>query len=97
MATYLIDCGSGGDLLELGRRFVSYLGPDAVLARSHDLVYGGVDARSSGADVFIGLQSTGGMGTETWIHPRSGPRSRALADTLQSELWRFGARDRPPR
>lgn len=92
MATYLIDCGPGSDLLELGRRVVSYLGPDAALGRSHDLVYGGVDARSSGADVFIGLASGGAAGTETWIHPRGGPRSRALADTLQSELWRYGGR-----
>jgi hypothetical protein len=92
MATYLIDCGPGGDLVELGRRVVSYLGPDAMLARTHDILYGGVDTRSSGADVFIGLQSTGTMATETWVHPRSGPRSRVLADSIQAEMWRYGAR-----
>lgn len=92
MTTYLIDCAPGSDLAELGRRVVEHLRPDAVLTRSHDLVYGGIEARPSGADVFIGLQSTGAMTTETWIHPRGGPRSRALADGLQAELWRYGAR-----
>lgn len=92
MATYLIDCGPSGDLLELGRRVVSYLGPDAVLGRSNDLVYGGIDARSSGAEVFIGIQASGAQGTETWVHPRGGPRSRALAESIQTEMVRFGAR-----
>jgi hypothetical protein len=92
MATFLIDCGTGGELAELGRRVVSYLGPDAVLGRTSDLVYGGVDARSSGAEVFIGLQATGATGTETWVHPRSDQRSRMLADTIQSEMWRYGGR-----
>ncbi len=92
MATYLIDCGPNGDLLELGRRVVSYLGPDAVLGRSNDLVYGGIDARSSGAEVFIGIQASGAVGTETWVHPRGGPRSRALAETIQTEMVRFGGR-----
>lgn len=92
MATYLIDCGPSGDLLELGRRVVSYLGPDAVLGRSNDLVYGGIDARASGAEVFIGIQASGAQGTETWVHPRGGPRSRALAESIQTEMVRFGGR-----
>lgn len=92
MATYLIDCGPGGEILELGRRVVSYLGPEAALGRSSDLTYGGVDSRPTGADVFIGLQATSATGTETWVHPRSGDRSRALAETIQAEMVPYGAR-----
>ncbi|MBX3160366.1 MAG: hypothetical protein KF773_30660 [Deltaproteobacteria bacterium] len=90
MATYLIDCGPSSELVELGRRVVSYLGPEATLGRSHDLVYGGVDARPTSSDVFIGLTATGTPSPEAWVHPRSGARSRELAGSIHAELHRYG-------
>src|SRR5262249_27577657 len=81
--------------LELARKLARRL-PGAVLTRQDDrnLTLGAraAAARQAGADLFLSLHANGGgpdrPGAEVWVHPRSGPRSRALAARLQQALAR---------
>jgi hypothetical protein len=79
----------------LGARLIEHLGPSARLTRSGDhnlsLAERAELARRAGADVFISLHASDvGRGADTWIHPRAGHESRALAASIHRELERFG-------
>jgi hypothetical protein len=79
----------------LGARLVEHLGPGARLTRSGDhnlsLAARAELARRADAEVFISLHASDvGRGAGTFIHPRAGHESRALAASIHRELERFG-------
>ena len=84
--------------LDLARRIAAQLGPRAVLTRNGDenvsLAERCAVAQRYGARVFLSLHTNegppGSRGTELFVHSRAPQRSRSLADTLQSELARYG-------
>lgn len=55
-------------------------------------------ARRLGAATFVSIHANAGppgeRGCEVWVHPRSGPASRALAGAVRAELAALGMRDR---
>lgn len=80
--------------LELARRVVSFLGPDAALTRSRDENLS-LHARASqaarlGARAFISIHAnegpSGSRGSEVWIHDRAGVESEKLGNALREVL-----------
>lgn len=88
--------------LRLGARVAHHLGGDAVLTRDSDhnlsLAARAALAREHRAAVFVSLHANAGApgerGAETWVHPRAGRTSRALAAAIQRGLARLGGPDR---
>ena len=76
--------------LLLARRLATRLGGQATLTRHADvnlsLGQRVETARRSGARVFLSLHANDGSGCETWVHPRSGASTRALAHRLHGAL-----------
>jgi N-acetylmuramoyl-L-alanine amidase len=88
--------------LRLGARVAHHLGDDALLTRDGDhnlsLAARAALARDHRAAVFVSLHANAGApgerGPETWIHPRAGRPSHALATAIQRGLARLGGPDR---
>lgn len=81
--------------LELAQRVARHLGPDAVLTRRGDVnvsLGGRIEvARRRGAAVFVSLHVGERDGAESFVHPRAGAGSRALARAIQRALGGRGA------
>jgi N-acetylmuramoyl-L-alanine amidase len=85
-------------VFELARRVAARLGPGAILTRTGDtnlsLAERAQAAARYGAAVFLSLHANAGApgqrGAETYVHPRAGESSRALAHAVQRELGAFG-------
>src|SRR5262249_43425786 len=69
-------------------RAIERLLPGTVLTRRDDrnVTLGARADAARDADTFVSLHARSGRGDEIWIHPRSGPRTRAFAERLQRAL-----------